>query len=197
MPGHIGEIVEASTGTFKAQSYRVNGAPPFGSLVKTNDGSRDIYGVVCYVETTSLDPGRRPIARGQEALEPAQVYRENPQLEKLFRTDFQSLIVGYQEGENIRHYLPPQPSAIHGFVYVCDSQEVAKFTDSLGFLSLLVGAGMPVSSDEIVAACVRETWAARGKDRDFLVKAGRELALLLGSDPGRLRSVLERIKAPP
>ena len=58
----VGEIIEASTTDFVAQCYELYRSPPLGSLVKTGD----IYGIVGNAATTSLEPGRRPIARGKD-----------------------------------------------------------------------------------------------------------------------------------
>ncbi len=54
MAGHIAEVIAASTREFDAQSYVVNQAPPFGSLVRTANADADVYGVVCDVAAASL-----------------------------------------------------------------------------------------------------------------------------------------------
>ena len=60
----VGEVIEASTTDFVAQCYELYQLPPLGSLVKTRDLPLELYGVVYQAATTSLEPGRRPIARG-------------------------------------------------------------------------------------------------------------------------------------
>ena len=59
-----GEVVETDSTSFTAQAYGVNGAAPLGSLVRTA-GDGPVYAVVREVSTSSLDPGRRPVALGQ------------------------------------------------------------------------------------------------------------------------------------
>jgi len=200
----IGEVIQASTGEFTAQCYELHLPPPFGSLVKTREGEVEIYGVVSGAATTSIEPGRRPIARGRDEDDEEDIYRTSPQLARLLRTDFTALVVGHKEGggsgggeksnkgERLHHYLPPRPARIHGFVYLCDPEEAAQFSQSLDFLSILVGAG--VQADELIAASLRHAASAHKDPGDFLTRAGKELAVLLGGDTNRLNTILRRIK---
>ena len=192
MSSKIGEVIEASTGEFMAQCYELHQPPPFGSLVKAREGEVEIYGVVSRAETTSIEPGRRPIARGREEAEEEDVFRSSPQLARLLRTDFTALVVGHEDGQKLHHYLPPRPAKIHSFVYLCDAEEVEKFSQSLDFLSILVG--VVVQADELIAASLRHAAAAHRAPGDFLTRAGRELAVLLGGETGRLNTILRRIK---
>jgi len=188
----IGEVIEASTGEFAAQCYELHQPPRFGSLVKTTEGEVEIYAVVSGAATTSIEPGRHPIARGREEAEEEDIYRSSPQLAKLLRTDFTATVVGHKEGQRINHYLPPRPARIHSFVYLCDPRETVQFSKSLDFLSILVGAGG--QADELIAASLRNAAAAHRDPRDFLIKAGKELAVLLGGETNRLNTILRRIK---
>ena len=194
MPTRIGEVIEASTAEFVAQCYELHRPPPLGSLVRTREGEVEVYGVVSHAQTQGIEPGRRPIARGREEAVEEDIYRASPQLARLLRTDFSALVVGHRDGECIRHYLPPRPAMLHGFVHVCERAEVAEFSQSLDFLSILVGACGQGSGDELVAAAVRQAAAAHGDPRSFLVRAGKELAVLLGGDSQRLGIILRRIK---
>ena len=188
----IGEVIEASTGEFMAQCYELHQPPPFGSLIKAREGEVEIYGVVSRAETTSIEPGRRPIARGREEDDEEDIYRASPQLARLLRTDFTALVVGHEEGQKLHHYLPPRPAKIHSFVYLCDAEGVEKFSQSLDFLSILVGVGL--QADELIAASLRHAAAAHRDPGDFLTRAGRELAVLLGGEINRLNTILRRIK---
>ncbi len=192
MSSKIGEVIEASTGEFMAQCYELHQPPPFGSLIKAREGEVEIYGVVSRAETTSIEPGRRPIARGREEDDEEDIYRASPQLARLLRTDFTALVVGHEEGQKLHHYLPPRPAKIHSFVYLCDDEEVEKFSQSLDFLSILVGVGL--QADELIAALLRHAAVAHRAPGDFLIRAGRELAVLLGGEINRLNTILRRIK---
>ncbi|MBI4499176.1 MAG: hypothetical protein HY689_14900 [Chloroflexi bacterium] len=194
MSGHIAEVIEASTGEFVAQSYEVNQPPPFGSLVRTADGDADLYGIVYQVTTAGLDPGRRAVALGRGEDDPEAIYRTHPQLHQLFRTDFHALVVGYRAGGRITHTVPQRPARVHGFVYPCADQEVRQFSDALDFLPLLLAAQPAAPLEELLAAFLRRAAAARPDGRDFLVRAGKALALLVRGDVRRLSVILERIR---
>jgi len=190
----IGEVIEASTGQFVAECYELHSPPSLGSLVKTSDSDVEIYGVVCNAATESIEPNRRPIARGKEEATEEGIYRQNPQLSKLLRTTFDTLIIGHRQGDELHHYLPPHPSRVHSFVYLCETDEVRRFTQSLDFLPILLGTRAG-AVDEIVSACLRQASCAHDDKRTFLIKAGKELAVLLSGDLNRLNAILRRIRA--
>jgi hypothetical protein len=190
----VAEVIEASSAEFTAQCYKLDQAPPLGSLVKTKDKHLEIHGVVYNVETRSLDPGRRVVARGENMKSEEEIFQVNPQLAKLLSTDFKILVVGYTQGKSLYHYLPPKPVSIHGFVYTCRLEEVMAFTQSLDFLSLLLNVRLPIPVDEVAAACLRYASQAHPDPQAFLVKAGKELACMLGGDARRLNSLLKRLR---
>jgi hypothetical protein len=190
----IAEVIEVSSAEFTAQCYKLDQAPPLGSLVKTHDKHGEIYGVVYNVETHGLDPGRRVVARGENLEAEEDIFKANPQLSRLLSTDFKVLVVGHFLGKSLYHYLPPKPASIHSFVYICQSEEVRAFTQLLDFLNLLVYAGLPVPVDEVIAACLRCASQAHSDPQAFLVKAGKELARLMSSDTRRLNSLLKRLR---
>ncbi len=198
MPNKIGEVIESSTGQFVAECHELHSPPPLGSLVKTSDSDVEIYGVVCNAATESIEPNRRPIARGKDEATEEGIYRQNPQLSKLLRTTFETLIIGHSVGASFPgrmplHYLPPRPPRVHSFVYLCQQDEVQRFTKSLDFLTMLLNAKTN-SVDEIVSACLRQASCAHEDKRAFLVKAGKELAILLGGELNRLNAILRRIR---
>ena len=186
----IAEIIEASTISFVAQCYELYEIPPLGSLVKTGD----IYGIVAGAATTSLEPGREPIARGKDEPSEEAVYDSSPQLSKLLRSEFEVLVVGYRDGEKLYQYLPPYPARIHAFVYLCQPEEVKEFSQSFGFLNILVNAVLPTPADELIAAVLRRMSRAHEDPRAFLVTAGKELAALLSSRYDQLKSILGRLQ---
>lgn len=193
MNSRLGEVVEASSAGFTVQCYDLYGAPALGALVRTG-GDTPVYGVVTNVATSSMDPARRPVARGQDEADEEAVYRSNPQLAALLRTDFQATIVGYGDGEQLRRYLPSQPPRIHAFVQSCAPSEVRAFTERLDFLSLLLAGAVPLA-DEVVAAFLRQAASAHEDPQAFLVTAGRQVARLLSRDLQRLNSLLGRLRA--
>jgi len=190
----VGEVIEASTTEFIAQCYELYQSPPLGSLVKTRDLPVDLYGIVYNAPTTSLEPGRRPIARGKDEASEEEIYRSRPQLLELLRSEFSALVVGHRQGDKLHHYLPPKPARIHGFVYLCPPEEVKEFSQSFNFLTVLINSHLPVSQDELIAACLRQMSQVYEDRHAFLVAAGKELAVLLGGEFNQLKAILERIR---
>lgn len=190
----VGEVIEASTTAFTAQCYELYKIPPLGSLVKTSQAPIELYAIVYNAATTSLEPGRKPIARGQDEKTEEDIYRSSPQLAKLLRSEFGAVVVGYKEGDRLYQHLPPQPARIHSFVYQCPPQEVMAFGKSFGFLNILLNASLPVPAEELVGAALRQMSRAHKDPRAFLVAAGKELAILLSGNLGSLNAVLGRIK---
>lgn len=190
----VGEVVEAGTTTFTAQCYELYEIPPLGSLVKSGNASAELYGIVYNAATTSLEPGRKPIARGQDEKTEEDIYRSSPQLAKLMRSEFGAVVVGHKEGEKLYQRLPPRPAHIHSFVYQCTSQEVMEFGQSFDFLSILLNANLPVPAEELAGAALRQMSQAHKDPRAFLVAAGKELAILLSGNLNQLNAILGRIK---
>ncbi|MFC2005807.1 hypothetical protein ACFLVG_02455 [Chloroflexota bacterium] len=188
-----GEVIEASTTDFVAQCYELYQSPPLGSLVKTTDLPVELYGIVCHATTSSLEPGRRPIARGKDETSEEEIYHSSPQLLKLLRTEFSALVVGYRENEKLYRYLPPKPARIHGFVYLCSPDEVSEFSQSFDFLNILLNTHLPVSTEELVAASLRQISQVYEDPHVFLVAAGKELSILLSGEFNRLKAILARI----
>jgi hypothetical protein len=190
----VGEVIEASTNDFVAQCYELYQSPPLGSLVKTRDLAVELYGIVYNATTTSFEPGRRPIARGKDETTEEGIYQASPQLLKLLKSEFGALVVGHRQGDKLYHYLPPKPARIHSFVYLCSPEEVKEFSQSFDFLNILINTRLPVSSDELVAACLRQMSQVYEDRRAFLVAAGKELAILLSGNFNQLKAILGRIK---
>ena len=190
----IGEIVEAGTAGFTAQSYQLFELPPLGSLVRTGEGELELYAIVHHAATQGIEPNRKPVARGKDETSEQAIYDANPQLPRLLRSEFSALVVGFKENGQIRQYLPPRPARIHSFVYTLTTEEILAFSQRLSFISLLLEAEAAVPSEELTAAALRSLAAACDDPRPFLVGAGKELAVLLGRDYARLKIILERIR---
>ena len=158
-------------------------------------GNTPIYAVVYLVSTQAIDPGRLVLARGEGEANEDDVYRNNPQLERLLCTRFEAQIVGYDDGPTTFQYLPAHPPRIHSFVYPCTGEEVGRFASALDFLDLLVDsspAGRAIT-DEVVAACLRQASRHSGDPYSYLLRAGKSLAVRLAEDLPRLSSVLKRL----
>jgi hypothetical protein len=191
----IGEVIEACATGYNAQCYELFQSPALGSLVMTHESGREVYGVVHNVRTAGIEPGRRPIARGKDELDEAEIYRSNPQLSKLLRSEFEVLVVGFMNEGRILQYLPPNPARIHTFVYNCGPERVREFSASFDFLNILIKSHLDISLEELVGASLRQMARVYGGGRhSFLVSAGKELANLLSSDYAQLKAVLKGLK---
>lgn len=191
-PQRVGEVIEANSRSFIAQCYELYTAPPLGSLVRA--GQPVVYGVVCGISTEPLDSSRPVLARGKEAESEEEIYRDNPQISRLFTSRFETLVVGHQPqsgGASFPH-LPPLPPRVHSFVYACASQEIVDFTSNLQFLHLLISSGIS-SADQVIGACLGEASSAYPNRQEFLTQAGRILAAELSGDLPRLNAILRRI----
>ena len=205
-PGHIAEVVETSTTEYLAQclepeTLNFPAMPPFGSWVKSSDdeSGNQIYGVVYHATTSSIDSVHRARALG---LSLPELREQQPQIFAMLKTEFRVAILGFQPGPTGRRgnrpcqvvfqHLPPRPPQVHQAVYCCEPAEILHFSEQLDFLrTLLQVAGAPVEG--LTAAAIRIVYQLRKADRDWLVKAGRALSLLLKDDYDRLRIILNQI----
>jgi hypothetical protein len=195
--------------------------PPFGSWVKAYDeaAANQIYGVVYHATTSPLDSVHRARALGMSLDE---LREQQPQIFAMLKTEFRVAIVGFvpmesgrkankngskngngsgnnqraQEemvlSDRIYQHLPPRPPQVHQAVYSCDAAEVVNFTEELDWLrTLLQVSGVPTES--LAAAAIREVYNLRDLDRDWLVRAGRMVSVLLKDDYDRLRMILAQI----
>jgi hypothetical protein len=187
----LGEVVETSTTSFVTQCYRIYESPPLGALIRTG-GPYFAYGVVHHVATQGIDPSRRPVARGADEATEDDVYRSNPQLSHLLRTDFQAVIVGHSAEDGLlRYHLPPAPPPIYAFVHACAPEEIRRFTSNPDFLRPLATSGI-AALEEVVAACLRHAAASHNDPQGFLTNAGRELVALLPGEFRRVEAILRR-----
>ena len=205
-PGHIAEVIETSTTEFLAQCLDPEGLnfpamPPFGSWVKSMDDESDnqIYGVVYHATTSPIDSVHRARALG---LSLPELRDQQPQIFAMLKTEFRVAILGFQPDQTGRRgnplcevvyqHLPPRPPQMHQAVYCCEPAEILHFSEQLDFLrTLLQMNGAPVEG--LTAAAIRTVYQLRKADRDWLVKAGRALSILLKDDYDRLRIILNQI----
>jgi hypothetical protein len=95
-------------------------------------------------------------------------------------------------GDRTYQHLPPRPPQVHQAVYQCEQAEVVSFTEELDWLrTLLQVSGVPTES--LAAAAIRDVYSLRDLDRDWLIRAGRMVSVLLKDDYDRLRMILSQI----
>ena len=137
--------------------------------------------------------GGRALVRGRDGMYDGDIYLENPDLEAVLQTEFRALIVGFCDGPSIRQHLPAFPPPTHYSVYLCDDDELRRFTERLQFCRTILQAG-EVPQEELLAATLRQAAAAWPNPRAFLVNAGRNLAVLLREDHARLLAIVEGMR---
>ena len=192
----IGEIVETTSVSFVAESLKLNRPPPLGSLVTVQLSSKPdtlAFAVVTHGQTVGLDPSRRALRRSTDAVFDDAVYKHNPELEHVLRTEFSASLVGLSVDGVIRQHLPPQPPPLHYSVHGASLHQMNLFTTGLAYFRLLLLCIGPVPSQQILAAHVREVYAQKGNDLAWLNAAGREIAILLRDDHEALMTTLYAI----
>ncbi|MGQ9631213.1 MAG: hypothetical protein ACUVXI_13030 [bacterium] len=209
---HIGEVIETSSTHLVAQARRVleenendyrliasgvchdgdTMVPAFGQFLKSFDEDSPIvtYGLAYNITTTSDEPNRHATAYNKPR---SQLRRENPEIFEILKTKFEVVIIGHKRENTIYQLLPPKPPNIHDFIYECNDHEIKALTDDLDFLRWLFKFNSTAPTDELVAACIRCAYRARGGDRNFLIRAGKEIARVLVDDYDRLKSIVKRI----
>ena len=207
---HLGEVIETSTTEYLAQCFapddlRFPTMPALGSWVTAidEDSNHAIYGVVCHTTTLPIDAIHRVRPLG---LSLQQLQEQQPQIFAMLRTEFRVVIVGFEPIEHQggllppRQYLPPRPPQIHQGVYRCCDADIARFCQNTEFLRTLLQT-QRVPTDELVAAVLRQSasvYEASGQAtsprRQWLLGAGRALALFLREDYIRLKSILNKLQ---
>ncbi|ELR98498.1 HAS-barrel domain-containing protein [Gloeocapsa sp. PCC 73106] len=203
-PDHIAEVIQTATMEFMAQCLEPDDLsfpimPPFGSWVKSYDEEtgNKIFALVSYVTTSPIDSVHRARALGLSLQE---LKEQQPQIFAMLKTEFRSTIVGFEVSSSnngyasnpIYQYLPPRPPQIHQAVYWCQDAEIIHFSENLDFLRILLQVqGIPVEA--LIAAIVRDLYRMRQGDRDWLIKAGRTLNILLKDDYDCLQYILSQI----
>jgi hypothetical protein len=166
--------------------------PRFGDLVRAPvQAELSIFGLIYEVTMQDDLAVRQLILVGD--LEPEVV--ADQQENRLVPIELGVLTIGFRQGHQLRHGLPPQPPVSLDSLQVCDEAQLCAFTARLDYLPLVLSAGQ-APADELLAVHLCRAVAARppAERHRFLVTAGRELARRLSSDLLRLETILERLR---
>ena len=189
-PLRVGRVMRSSTGEFTigTRLEQVD-VPRFGTFVKapSTDGC-DVIGLIYDVLIEDDAFVRQLVTADREEIIRDQ--RENRQVPAVVSV----LVVGHSRDGRIYPYLPPQPPAALDTLVTCTDSEIVRFTEDFTYFRTVLGA-VDARPDELLAASLRHAAEARRSDgREFLVRAGRELARLLAFDAVRLEGLLRRIR---
>ena len=190
----IGRLLRANTAGFVV-GCRVNQleAPSFGALVRVPqvDGYQ-IFGLIhdMHIDDDGLV---RQLVTAEGVDE--SVIADN-RLNRNVPLEMSVLVVGYAEGERVLHLLPPRPPLSLDQIYLCEADEIRRFTAAgrFGyFRHILRAKEMPVG--ELLAAHLAQAQEAHAEAGNLVWSdaATQELIILLRDDYPTLMSVLSAL----
>jgi len=195
--GVVGRVLRASTTRFTVGCQQPMAAagstlPAFGALVRAENADGSVtYGLVSNI-TVEDDPFvRQLVAAGVENEEYIADQRQRRQVPVVVDV----LVVGWGNGPEIHHRLPPHPPGTLDRIYPCGPAEAVRFTGRHDWLRFVLAAA-DLPADALAVAALREAAQARPPDQrqGYLISAGRELARLLAHDLTRLDGILQQIR---
>jgi hypothetical protein len=192
----IGRVLRANTSGFAVGS-RVNqlSLPGFGSLVRAQPIGEDeaIYGLIYNINIDDDQLIRRLVMVENPRREVIEDQRNN----RILPIEMSVLAVGYRSGGRLHYGLPPRPPLNLDPVFLIDdAQELRQFTDSLGYLRLILRAeGGRVPVDQLLVAHMHDGYRRRGNDRQWITAVVRELIELLRSNYDVLIPTLEALSS--
>lgn len=191
----IGRLLRASTTGFVV-GCRVSQleAPEFGALVRVPiDQDYQIYGLIHDIHIDDDGLVRQLVtAEGIDE----EVIADN-RLNRNVPVEMSVLAVGYREGENIFHLLPPRPALSLDEIYMCNAEELCDFSDAgrFGyFRHVLRASDLPVG--DLLGAHLRQVQAAQqsaGNER-WAEVATQELIVLMRDDYPSLMSLISTLR---
>jgi hypothetical protein len=186
----IGRLLRAGTTGFIA-GCRVNqlDAPTFGALIRAPlSDNYQVYGLIHDIHIDDDGLIRQLVTADNVS---AEVMKDNRE-RRIVPVEMSVLAVGYEQDGKIHHLLPPRPPLSLDLIYLCNDQDLARFTSAgrFGyFRHILQNKDIPVG--EVLAAHLRQAGAAHGGGGDaWKGKATQELIALLRDDYPTLMSVL-------
>ena len=199
----VGRVLRASTTTFTVGCSRLvseqgQAVPQFGALVKAlnpddsmNDQGSVLYGLIYNVSIEDDAFVRQLVAAEIDD----EVYIADQRQRRLVPIVMDVLVLGYGQGTEINHRLPPQPPNTLNRIYTCSPTEIMRFSERHDWLRTVLGA-IEVPADQLLIAHLRAATLARPKDQrePYKVSAGRELARLLALDLSRLDGILGQMR---
>jgi hypothetical protein len=189
----IGEVIEATTLEIVVQCDELHESPPLGAVVVVREGETETFALVSHVETSSIDPGRRAVARGAGLPSAEELYRRHPELGELLRTVFTAIIVAHRREGRLYPYVPARPPRVHAFVHSAKQKDAVALADNPAILPVLAAVRTD-AGDDFIAASIRILAEATDDPAMYLLNAGRRLVHLLHRESQRLQTLLPKIR---
>ncbi len=187
-PIEIGRLLRAGITGFVA-GCRVSQltVPAFGALVRAplEDGYQ-IYGLIYDIHIEDDGLVRQLVTA--EAISD-EVIRDNRE-RRIVPVEMSALAVGYQQGGQIFHLLPPRPPLSLDVLYSCSESELGRFVKAgrFGYFRHILNAkDIPVS--EVLSAHIQQVRDVT-QDQAWVEAAIHEIISLLRDDYPALMSVL-------
>lgn len=190
----IGRLLNADTTGFVV-GCRLNQleAPSFGALVRAPlENDYQVYGLIHDIRIED-DGLVRQLVTAESVSEA--VIADN-RVNRNVPLEISVLAIGYQQGERIYHLLPPRPPLSLDIFYLCNPEDLRRFTSAgrFGyFRHILRAKDLPIG--ELLAAHIQQAGAAHRSKGNILWEnqATQELIVLLRDDYQILMSVLSAI----
>ncbi|MGV8049275.1 MAG: hypothetical protein AB2L21_02810 [Anaerolineaceae bacterium] len=190
----IGKLLRADNSQFVAGCrVRELETPALGALCKVKlEDQSEIYGLITNI--VIADDGL--VKQLVSGLSIPSEYTADNRYNRNLPVEINVLTIGYQQGGKICHRLPPRPPLSLDALYLCDEQELVRFS-SIGrygyFRHILRLQDQPI--EELLVAHLAQARAAqrvRGNP-GWYTGACQELITLLRDDYARLMSVLNAL----
>lgn len=187
----VGKLLRASTGGFVVGCRLSNiDTPSLGNLVKVNmENDYRVYGLITDIHVDDDGLVRQLVLNEDISPEIIADNRNNRNVP----AEIFVLSVGYSQGGQVSHLLPPRPPLSLDTIYVCEPAEIVAFTGTghFGyFRHLLQAADLPIA--EVLAAHLQDAQAAHMQcgNPGWLEGATQEIITLLRDDYAVLMNVL-------
>jgi len=186
------EVIESSLQEWKAQCWKWNQFPSFGSIVTIKSGLKTIFGIVHQIQMGSMDPTRYPFPYQKTEQE---LLKEQPQIFEFLKTTFCCITLGYKQHGKIHYLLSPEPPKIHAFVQNIDKNTNKEFFSSDKYLHLLFGlSGQVFNLEELLLAMINYQVKLNIFSKEKINSFIEAFSLLTGNDYRRLKLFLQRVE---
>jgi len=192
-PIEIGRLLRSSTAGFVV-GCRVGqlDVPSFGALVRAPLGDDyQVYGLIHNIQVGDDGLVRQIVTAENVSPEVILDNRER----RIVPVELSEATVGYERRSSIHHLLPPRPPVSLDTIYLCDDNDLKRFTSAgrCGYFRLLVGAEhLPLA--ELLAVHIQQVQAAQNDGGAWRAIAVQEIITQLGDDYALLTSVLRAVR---
>lgn len=186
------EVVKSSLYSFKAQSWRWDYFPAFGSLVTIHTPERTVFGLVYALQTGTLDPGRYPFTYQKTEEE---LLAEQPQIFEFLQTTFHVMTVGFFEQGRIFYQFAPEPPKMHAFVSHATQAQTKLFFSSCDYLHLIFNFPQLTAVDELLLSLLREQQRLDILSSESFFTFIETISLITGDDYRRLKILITRAQS--